>query len=49
MARHKCPVCGLYIGRTAHSGPLHRRIMANRARLRRGLSLRGGLRRRLRR
>lgn len=46
MARRKCDVCGLYRGAKPHSGALHKAIMANRARLRKGLSLRGTTRRR---
>jgi len=30
MRRRKCPVCGLYLGRKAHTGPMHKRIMAAR-------------------
>ena len=30
MARRKCPVCGLFVGATPHSGPIHDRIMAAR-------------------
>lgn len=37
MARHKCPVCGLYVGSKPHSGALHDRIMANRRKARKGL------------
>lgn len=28
--RRKCPVCGLYVWGKAHSGALHKRILANR-------------------
>jgi len=30
--RRKCPVCGLYLGRKAHTGAIHDRIMAARRR-----------------
>lgn len=43
--RKKCEVCGLYRGAKPHTGTLHKKIMANRSRLRRGLSLRGTTRR----
>ena len=33
--RRKCPVCGLYLGRSPHTGPMHDRIMAARRHLRR--------------
>lgn len=28
--RRKCPVCGLYVGRKPHTGPMHDRIRAAR-------------------
>lgn len=38
--RRKCPVCGLYLGRKPHTGPIHDRILANRRRFARRLGAR---------
>lgn len=37
MGRKRCSVCKLYVGSKPHSGLLHDRIRAQRAKMKRGL------------